>query len=283
MTPPIVVIGDLIIDHTVYVEPSKIAQEAPIIAYKVKRDEFTHGGAGAVEAMIHALDAKVLSVTFAGREGFQATCKTRYVCAGSRNPTIVGRFDEDTMFEWTEETTTVFRDTLTRMQPKIVALSDYGKGVVRDGLAAEIRDVCPHATIVVDPYTSDWEKYDGADIILPSRAAAAGFLEDEDLRGFSAVVTKLDAEGCRLYGAGPVASFASNAMAVADVTGAGDQFLAAFVCSLGNGFSRHPLRDVVFVANVAAGMQCERMGIVPVTTEDLKKRLVQMNDLAAAS
>lgn len=270
----VAVVGDMIIDHNVFVEPSKIAQEAPIIAHKILREETRFGGAGAVHDMVNALGSKSI-VTNLQFTNLPVTRKYRYICAGSRNPTIVARFDADVAYDLTDELTDAVAREITLFEPDVVILSDYGKGIVSRKMVMRMLDI-PHVKIIVDPYTADWMKYRGADVILPSRTAAADFLDDEDIRGFAAVVTKLDAEGCRLHGAGPVEAFAATARSVVDVTGAGDQFAATLACWMRPGV---PLRQAVFAANVAAGLQVERMGIVPVTAEELRVRMAQVGEM----
>lgn len=273
----VAVVGDLIIDHNIFVEPSKIAQEAPIIAYRILREERRNGGAGAVYDMIGAMGVSRCIANIQAAN-LPVTRKYRYFCAGSRNPTIVARFDQDMNYELADELIDGICREIKEFDPNVIIASDYGKGTVSVSIMRTLRGLMPRAKIVVDPYTSDWSKYRGAaDIILPSRSAAADFLDDEDLLGFAAVITKLDAEGCRLYGAGPAESFATVARSVVDVTGAGDQFAATLACQLRPGVT---LKRAVFAANVAAGMQVERMGIVPVTAVELQIRMDQIDSIA---
>lgn len=275
----IAIIGDLIVDHTVFVEPSKIAQEAPIIAYRVLGEEFRNGGAGAVCDMAQALGVDARMIILKSATNIPVSRKTRLVCHGSRNPTIVARFDADARFEWGEGVIESVIEKTVEFDPTAIVISDYGKGTVTPGLVRQLR-TATSAAILVDPYTVDWENYDGGHIIAPSRVAAEQFLADEDLRGFDAVIPKLDRDGCRLYGAGPVVSFGTQARSVADVTGAGDQFLATLAAHIGIGIS---LQRAVWIANLAAGMQVERAGIKPVKADELKTRIAQSDELALAT
>jgi len=278
----VAVLGDLIVDHTVYVEPSKIAQEAPIVAYRVlDGEEFTHGGAGAVSDMLQALGVKAELPLVKIASNIPITRKMRYVCRGSRNPAIVARFDVDVEFQWTEDIYAGLMRRLEEYAPDVIIVSDYGKGFVTQRLMTELYRLCITATVIADPYTSDWSKYERtADIMVPSRAAAANFLATNDYRGMSAVITKLDRDGCRLYGTGPMHEFASAATEIVDVTGAGDQFIATLAANLSPG---KPLRDAVWLANIAAGMQCQRMGVKPVTADELRIRVAQMGEMLLAS
>lgn len=275
----IAVVGDLIVDHNIFVEPSKIAQEAPIIAYKVIRAEIKNGGAAAVSDMVLAMGCPS-QIAFADA-GAPVTKKTRYFSAGSRNPTIVARFDQDVIYEIDALLVSQLQTAMLNYKPHVIIASDYGKGVVSPQMMRMLRTI-PNAKLIADPYSADWSKYRGADVILPSRAAAEGFLESEDdeLSDFPAVVTKLDADGCRLYGAGPVQAFATMARSVVDVTGAGDQFAATLACQLRLGVT---LPQAVWMANLAAGMQVERMGIIPVTAEELRVRAAQVGEMVLAA
>lgn len=275
----VAVLGDLILDHTVSVEPSKIAQEFPGVAYRVVGEQYSQGGAGAVADMVRALGATAELPLTKIASNLPVTKKMRFVCAGSRNPAIVGRFDVDVDFQWDDKLYAALMWRLREYRPDVIIVSDYGKGFVTDRLMDELFELRTMATVLVDPYVSDWTKYErGGDIIVPSRAAAADFLRDEDLRGFSAVVTKLDRDGCRLYGAGPMVEFPSAARNVVDVTGAGDQFIATLAAHLGPG----KLRDLVEIANFAAGLQVERSGIRPVTADELRERIGESVAIPAA-
>lgn len=263
----IAVIGDVIVDETIPVRPVKMAQEAPILAFtQTGAATRSFGGAGAVHQMLEALGCE--AALYASRRDQNVTLKRRFVTGGdSRNPAIVFRLDEDVIAAPPTRTECgqLMRD-LKEFDPDMVILSDYGKGAVFDGLAEFIGDNLD-ATIAADPYSADWRKYRGADILLPSRAAAAEFLEDYDLRGFSAVVVKLDRDGCEIHGAGDPVRIPSSARFVFDVTGAGDQFAATFAAH------RHlPIREAVTMASIAAGIQVERAGIVPVTAHELEYR-----------
>lgn len=274
----VAVVGDLMIDHNIFVEPLKIAQEAPIIAHRIIREERRAGGAAAVYEMVRAMEIDACVPNLLSQD-IPTTRKYRYISAGSRNPTIVARFDSDMHYDLSDDLIDAICRDIAAFQPDVIIASDYGKGVISRKMMVRLREI-PGARILVDPYTSDWIKYRGADVIVPSRLAADEFLDDEDLRGFAAVITKLDAEGVRLYGAGPIESFAATARSVVDVTGAGDQFIATLACLMRPGVS---LRDAVFSANVAAGMQVERMGVVPVTAKDLRIRMAQCGEMALSS
>lgn len=278
MKPRIAVLGDLILDHTITVEAGKIAQEAPIIAYKVLGESYRNGGAGAVNDMAIALGVQSQLVFIRSINNAPVSRKVRLVSAGSRNPTIVARFDADAEFEWTDEFRAALRHGLPKYGPDVVIISDYGKGMVDADLVREVRFLLGNrVTILVDPYTSDWSKYEGADIILPSRAALShDFKRDGDLCGFACVVPKLDKDGCGVYGAGPMELFPTQARNVLDVTGAGDQFIATLAAHIGTGVS---LKRAAWLANLAAGMQCERIGIVAVTAEELKCRADQVDEM----
>lgn len=65
----------------------------------------------------------------------------------------------------------------------------------------------------------------------------------------------------------PAARIAARLRVVHDVTGAGDNFLAVLGCARGLGVSWPVAAEL---ANVAAGLQVERHGCVPVTLAELQ-------------
>ena len=166
-------------------------------------------------------------------------------------------------------------------------ISDYNKGVCSSGLlkmlieAARARQI----PVIVDPARiADYSRYQYATLLIPNRAeaeAATGITIDGPLsaqaaaeklcraHAAEAVIVKLDSEGMVLFEAdGRCRHFATNAREVYDVTGAGDMVLAVVGMCLADGAS---LADAVELANVAAGLQVERLGVQPISRQELAR------------
>jgi lipoprotein-anchoring transpeptidase ErfK/SrfK len=99
----------------------------------------------------------------------RTSCKTRF---SALNQQIL-RFDEEEVrpLDGSERAALVeaFRSAIDGAD--IVILSDYGKGVLLDGVAAELIAICRAAKkpVLVDPKSRDFSHYAGATAVTPNR------------------------------------------------------------------------------------------------------------------
>jgi rfaE bifunctional protein kinase chain/domain len=173
---------------------------------------------------------------------------------------------------------------------KVVAISDYGKGLLsRTLLAAVIEQAkLSDVPVIADPKGLDFTKYCGATVIKPNLSelyAAASMAADLPLEPVAAkvlalsqaealLVTRSEAGISLFYGNGSRHDFPVQIHEVKDVTGAGDTVLAMLACALGNELS---LPEAIQLAIVAAGIAIERFGCARITLSDLARRLLQFD------
>ncbi len=167
----------------------------------------------------------------------------------------------------------------------VLCLEDYNKGLLSPAVCAKLIELANQrgVPVLVDPAaTADYSKYRGATCITPNRTEAelvtGGRADDEAAIGemarhlaeslaCEAVVLTLDRHGAVLMqrGAEP-RCVPTVARHVYDVTGAGDMVLAALAAARGNGAD---WLTAVRMANLAAGLEVERFGIVPITLDEV--------------
>jgi D-beta-D-heptose 7-phosphate kinase/D-beta-D-heptose 1-phosphate adenosyltransferase len=158
---------------------------------------------------------------------------------------------------------------------KVLVLSDYDKGVLRDGGTETLIAAAKKAgtTIVVDPKGKQYERYRGADILTPNRrelAEATGLPTDTlDLaeaaaqallaaHEIGAVLVTLSQDGMLLVRPGVDAiHLPAVAREVFDVSGAGDTVVATLAASLAGGL---PIETAAALANIAAGIVVAKIG-----------------------
>lgn len=163
-----------------------------------------------------------------------------------------------------------------------VLISDYSKGIcTRNLLSAVIGEARQRSLpVLVDPgKDADYRNYRGATLIKPNRleaiwATGRVIVTPRDALaaakilcrryGFEAAVITLEAEGLVGFEADSKLEHFVNGRPreVCDVTGAGDTALAALGRALAE---RQPLAAACRLANAAAGLQVERVGVVPIT------------------
>lgn len=292
----VVVVGDAMLDRFVYGEVERISPEAPIPVLRETRETAMAGGAGNVARNVAALGAVVDFVSLigddaAGRElremlageagvtpllevlgGHLTTVKTRYI-AGHQQ---MLRADRERALGIPQALQAQIADGAQKLIGKAGALvlSDYGKGVLAPGGAADLIAFARKAgvPVVVDPKGTDYTRYRGATVVTPNRKelqAATGMATDSDAAiiaaarkliaecGIDYVLATRSADGMSLVGAAEVHHLPAEAREVFDVSGAGDTVVAAVAASLAAGV---PLVDAARLANVAAGIVVAKVG-----------------------
>lgn len=175
-----------------------------------------------------------------------------------------------------------------------VCVEDYGKGVVTESLCRKLIAAARKLgkPVLVDPApTRDYSKYHGATAITPNRTeaaqatgieAGADWLRLNDMASrlvteleLDAAVLTLDKQGALLLErGGQPKHLPARARAVYDVTGAGDMVLAMLAAALSNGAD---WTTAVALTNVAAGLEVERFGVVPIELGEVLLALLRQN------
>ena len=227
-------------------------------------------------------------------EGRPTTVKRSYVgLAQDRHPQKMFRVDfEDArpISRHTRNNMLVAAQLVLR-NADVLCIEDYNKGVVSEPLCRMLVEMAEEAgvPVLVDPAAcEDYSKYRGATAITPNRTEAqratglpAGSPDEldtvahrllDDLR-LEAVVLTLDRHGALLLERGCAPRrIPTAARSVYDVTGAGDMVLAALASARANGAD---WSEAVELANVAAGLEVERFGVVPIELEQVHLSLLQ--------
>jgi D-beta-D-heptose 7-phosphate kinase/D-beta-D-heptose 1-phosphate adenosyltransferase len=164
-----------------------------------------------------------------------------------------------------------------------VLVSDYHKGLVTPALMNSLREIAPDVPFLVDPAVGrDYGLYRGSHLICPNRyeaqlasgipcdnraacaEAAAQLASELDLR---AVALTMDRDGIYLYETeGLDQHFPTRARRVTDVTGAGDMVLSVLGVVMAAGGT---LAQAVGLANVAGGLEVRRVGVTPLSREEI--------------
>jgi D-beta-D-heptose 7-phosphate kinase/D-beta-D-heptose 1-phosphate adenosyltransferase len=168
----------------------------------------------------------------------------------------------------------------------VLLISDYDKGVCTPGLLADV--ICAareaHLSVLVDPIRSaDYSRYRGATTMTPNRleaglatgiavrsidsAFAAGRKLCDSL-GLEYAIVTLDRDGMALvHRDGSTEHFPTRPREVYDITGAGDMVLATIGLCLASGLSAE---EALRLANIAGGLEVEKVGVAPITREEMR-------------
>jgi D-beta-D-heptose 7-phosphate kinase/D-beta-D-heptose 1-phosphate adenosyltransferase len=204
----VLVVGDLMLDRSVFGAVSRISDEAPVPVLTEERETAAPGGAGNVVRNLTALGAAVAFIALVGDDqagsdvtgliggqagvepwllvqgGRTTTVKTRYFARGQQ----VLRADR----EQVEPIESKLADRLLRIASDamaatgVVLLSDYGKGLLTDAVPARLIDAARTAgrRVIADPNGADLTLYHGADVVTLNRqelAEASGIAPADDM------------------------------------------------------------------------------------------------------
>jgi D-beta-D-heptose 7-phosphate kinase/D-beta-D-heptose 1-phosphate adenosyltransferase len=170
----------------------------------------------------------------------------------------------------------------------LVLVSDYNKGMCKGDMFPRLVELARAAgvPIVADPVKdADYHRYAGCACITPNRAEAGRALgvrittPQEGLEaaqklldfGVDSVIVTLDRDGMAWVDrSGPGRLFPARPRQVCDITGAGDMVLSVLGYMMAVGAEP---AAAIEVANVAGGLEVERLGVVPVTRREILSEL----------
>jgi len=295
ITPKILVIGDLMVDHYLWGSCKRISPEAPVQVINVNSESTLLGGAGNVINNLNALGAQVDVISVIGECASSEELKkllsninidTHYLISQkdritSRKSRIISdqqqvvRYDRECTDEINNHSITTILKTFKKIicDYDAVLLSDYGKGVLTFSLTQSLITIANKngKKVLVDPKGLDYSKYQGAFLLTPNKkeASEATNISIEDQKSLTKVIKTLK-NRCGLeislitLSEHGIAVFDNElrvhptvAREVFDVTGAGDTVLA----SLGFALScNKTIDEAVKFANLASGVVVGKIG-----------------------
>jgi D-beta-D-heptose 7-phosphate kinase/D-beta-D-heptose 1-phosphate adenosyltransferase len=173
----------------------------------------------------------------------------------------------------------------------IVLVSDYDKGVCTPPLLTSLVSTCQAlgVRVVADPIRGqDYRKYHGCSAITPNRLeaglATARVLNDwpqiheaacwlRDKLDLEAAILTLDKDGMLLcHRDGRLKHLPTRPRQVYDITGAGDMVMSVLGMALAAGAD---YEAAIALANVAGGLEVEKIGAATVTRSEIMRDLLQ--------
>ena len=304
---PIVVVGDVMLDHFVVGAVDRISPEAPVPVVRFSREEYRLGGAANVAGNLKSLGARAEVVALTGcdsdadrlrteleRAGIgtdglvrdQGRCTTRKMRVVTSRNQQVARID----YETDSEPNGAAHDALVARIQRLAAsaaailISDYLKGTVsrsvaEAAIAAGTRRGIP---VTVDPKVPHIGYYAGASLVTPNHHEAEAVthmrIRSDEEAGMAArrfreiarcdsVLITRGEYGMWLHSPGGDVALNAVAREVADVTGAGDTVIATMTLALAAGGS---LEEAARLANRAAGIVVGRFGPATVKADELR-------------
>jgi len=307
----VLIIGDAMVDNYLWGKVDRISPEAPIPIVTVTKQENRLGGAGNVSLNIQALGATPILVSIIGNdekgrifkeliqenrltdegifvdENRMTTVKTRIISGGQQ----ISRVDQEisTLIDQNFEKK-VFERILKIIDTKdinIIIFVDYDKGLITPWLIKNVIELAKSKNIltVADPKSRNFNNYQHVDLYKPNFKEFKEGLklqiektDMEELKKISINFKKENQIGLLFITLSELGVFLTNGVKqnyypaevrdIADVSGAGDTVVAAASLCLAAGL---PIPFMAQLSNLAGGLVCEKLGVVPIDLEQLKK------------
>ncbi len=309
--PRILVVGDIILDHYIWGKAERLSPEAPVPVVWANRENFLLGGASNVAWNLSKLGVKthlsgIIGTDFYGKllAGILAKEKIDKNCTitSKQRPTtlkarVIAQHQQVVRIDW-ESNEEISINTNQRLLKSIkksidefdaVILEDYGKGVINPDLLDTVIPLCKdkNKIITVDPKESHFDLYKDVTALTPNLKEASSAANNMKIKtqdeinllgkvllsdlSPQALLLTLGEDGMRLFQKeGSIFHLPTFALEVFDVSGAGDTVIAVFTAALSAGAS---FLEASFLANMAASIVVEKIGVYAVTKNELKERV----------
>jgi rfaE bifunctional protein kinase chain/domain len=303
----LLVIGDVMLDHYIWGDATRISPEAPVPVVDIARDSWTAGGAANVALNIASLGARCTIAGFIADD--EAGAKLTRILHDRKIATLTTPGTGATIVKTRvlvqhqqlcrldrESAPTAYSVTANQAEALLakeiaacdaVILSDYAKGILSDELVARVTKLARAAGtfVALDPKPKRKLAFHGIDLMTPNKREALQLAGIEaaphtpfpaaqvcrrlhELYATKHLVITLGEDGMLLSSDGQILkTIPTAAREVYDVSGAGDTSLAALALALTAGVS---LDAAAHFANAAAGVVVGKLGTATVTPAELR-------------
>lgn len=303
------IIGDVMIDSYLWGRVDRISPEAPVPVVQITNKENRLGGAANVALNVASLGAKPIICAVVGDDLnggiFENLLKdgnmsTAGIVHSSARPTTVKtrvissqqhivRIDEESLkpLNSTEETAFIQRITslIENEKPGVVIFEDYNKGVLTPRVIEEVIAVAKANNIptAVDPKKDNFFAYKNVTLFKPNlKELVEGLkvdIDKKDRSSLESAVVKLEDKlnnsislitlsemGVYVKDNGGNHHLPAHIRNISDVSGAGDTVISVAALCLAQNVSSETMAAL---ANLAGGLVCEEVGVVPINKERL--------------
>lgn len=305
----VLIVGDVMIDRYLIGDVKRISPEAPVPVVNLNRTDNRLGGAANVALNIKALGATPFLCSVIGDdesamvfrnllksenlsdEGILSdteritTVKTRVL---AKNQQLL-RFDEEITNDISVEISAIFLKKIIEIIEiqgiNVILFQDYNKGVLSESLISALIAYCNQNNIptTVDPKKKNFFSYKNITLFKPNLKEVSEALDyypnpdktetlekaakmlNQRLNNTFTLIT-LSEKGMYLDNHRQSVLIPTQPRNIADVCGAGDTVISVAALGLALGLD---MKETVILANLAGGIVCESVGVVPVNKEKL--------------
>jgi rfaE bifunctional protein kinase chain/domain len=308
------IIGDVMVDSYYSGNVERISPEAPVPIVSVESEENRLGGAANVARNIRAMEATPILCSVIGddahgdmflglckKEGINTdgvikhkdrvtTVKTRII--GNKHQLL--RIDSERIEDLDKSMNASFvkkiREILDKDKIDVIIFEDYDKGVLSEDVIKEVIEMAKKKNIPTsaDPKKKNFLNYKGITLFKPNlKELKEGMKIDFDKSGdknFHLAIDKLkeslDAksifitlseEGVYFKSDNEEIQIPAHLRNIADVSGAGDTVISIASLCLAK---EQDGKMIAFLSNLAGGLVCEKVGVVPIEKEVLLQEAI---------
>ena len=313
----ILIVGDAIIDTYLWGEIHRMSPEAPVpvVDVAVNQNDSRLGGAANVALNLKELGAESILCTVIGNDnrgiifeqlmqeqglslegmlisnGRKTTTKTRVIADNKHQL----RIDEEDTYPIKVENQ--FYNLIEKLTHNIdaIILQDYNKGVLTETIIEKIISLANSKNIptVVDPKKQNFLSYKKCTLFKPNlKEINEGLNTNPDINNFSeieevtsklrniisakAILLTLSNKGIFLNTRSGSKIKESTTSNVIDVSGAGDTVVSVAAMCLACNID---FEELAILSNIAGGIVCEKVGVVPITNKELLDRAKKLLDV----
>ena len=305
----VLIIGDVMIDAYLWGKVDRISPEAPVPIVSVTKRENRLGGAANVAINVQSLGANPILCSVIGNDlngrtfieilqqmkmspdglvqspDRPTTKKTRVIGNNYQMLRVDEEKDEDISISDRKRLVERISNIIDKSDIDVIVMEDYDKGVISKQLIEQVVKIAQKHKIpvAVDPKKRNFNHYKNITLFKPNlkelREGMKLDLEKENLEEIISAVRKIRKEhnldtvlltlserGVLLIDDKHEQIIPAHIRNIADVSGAGDTVIgvAALCLALNTGSIK-----MATLANLAGGLVCEKVGVVPVEREQL--------------
>lgn len=308
------VIGDLMVDSYLFGKVDRISPEAPVPVVLLDKRDYRLGGAANVALNLRALGAEVAIASVVGQDDMgdklaellraDGISTEGLVQSNERKTTVKHRIigNNHQMLRVDDED---LHDLSSREQAAllgwiegeldnydVLVFEDYNKGVLGESLIQSVIKLAKEKGIpsVVDPKKNNFLSYTGATLFKPNlkeireglNLESALKTEEEvkqavirlqGLLNTDMIMVTLSERGVLISDRKNWEHLPAHVRNISDVSGAGDTVVSVAALCLALGA---PIRDIAFLANLAGGLVCEKVGVVPIEKTKLLEEAIKL-------
>ena len=312
----VLIIGDVMVDSYLWGRVSRISPEAPVPIVAVTKKERRLGGAANVALNIQALGANpilcsVIGVDYEGQALLDllkqqklsqkgilksrdriTTVKTRVIGNHAQLLRVDDEVDADIISTETQQLLMLISYIINHDKIHVIIFEDYNKGLITPKLISKVVELAKDKGIptCVDPKNKNFNAYKGVSLFKPNlkelRDGTKTDLHGDNIPELQREVSsfrvkqKIETVLVTLAERGVITNsrkvkehLPAHIRSIADVSGAGDTVIS--VASLCRAVECHDILTAA-IANLAGGLVCEQIGVVPVNKEQLLEEALKL-------